>query len=620
MQKNRSFPIGAEVMKGEGVHFRLWAPDHASVTLLLGDKSYPMAPEESGYFSLLVPDAGAGDTYRFRLGDSGIVVADPASRYQPHGPFGPSSVVDSSYPWRDENWRGLPLEGQILYELHIGTFTPEGTFSAATDQLEKLVELGITTVEIMPISDFPGHYGWGYDGVNLYAPSHLYGTTEELKALIDKAHHLQLAVILDVVYNHFGPAGNPLVACARRYLTDSCTEWGSAVNCDDPGVREFILTNVRYWIEEYHFDGLRLDAIHAIHSTSHEQLVAAISRVAKEAAASRQIVVIGENDDQECRCLYPRERGGYELDALWNDDFHHSVHVRVTGARDGYYTDYLGSSRELVAAVKYGFLYQGQYYRWQNKLRGTPDLNLPAAALVIYLENHDQVAHSGRGRRLHQIASPALLRSLTALLLLAANTPLLFQGQEFGSSRPFYYFADHSDDLGELVYKGRKEFLATFPRLATPECQALIQNPGDPNTFTSCKLDWQEHDAQSPIYLIHKDLIALRRHDRVFSRVSHVKRDGAIFDDDSFLIRYCGGDSGDRLLLCNFGVDKLLDPSPEPLLAPPSGTTWQLLWSSEDIRYGGSGTPPLHTPQWLIPGHSAVVLASSAASLSHSYS
>jgi len=610
----RRYPIGAEIISGQGVHFRIWAPDHSKVALVLENeeghtKPHRMHKEKNGYFSILIKQAAHGTLYRYILGNSDTKLADPASRFQPQGPHGPSCVIDPYFPWTDKKWPGIAIEGQIIYEMHIGTFTMEGTFHAAMHQLENLAQLGITVLEIMPLNEFPGHFGWGYDGVNLFSPTHLYGTPEDVKSFIDKAHKLGLAVILDVVYNHLGPEGNQMIHFAKDYLSDRYdTEWGRTINFDLSSSREFFTTNARYWIEEYHFDGLRLDATWWMLSSTPLHILAELSQVVKVAGKQKRTILIGENEKQDTNFLRPYDGNGYGLDALWNDDFHHNAIVRLLGKREAYYIDFLGSPQEFISSIKYGFLYQGQYCNWYKKPRGTAHFNLPPSSMVIFLENHDHVANSGQGKRIHQVSDLGNYKALTCLLLLSPNTPMLFQGQEFGSTHPFYYFADHNEHLNKLVYKGRKELLAKFPRLATKEAEKLVPDPANPWTFTQCKLDFKEREKNVHIYKLHKDLIKLRKREPHFAHTQSLKIDGAVLGDDSFLIRYFGKENGDLMILINFGPDYDFNPAPEPLLVAGQGLDWEGIWSSESPEYGGEGTPPINDPFWKIPGHSALVL------------
>ncbi len=620
----RQLPIGAEVMPDGGVHFRVWAPDRQRVRLLLSsDESFAekvnevdLTPEEDGYFSVAVDEAAEGLFYRYLLDDDPFPFPDPASRYQPHGPHGASQIVDPwRFEWTDQSWPGVASsKGQVIYEMHVGTFTQEGTWEAASQFLPELVELGVTILEIMPVNDFPGRFGWGYDGVNLFAPTRLYGRPDDFRRFVDGAHAAGLAVILDVVYNHFGPDGNYLPQFSRDYLTarHQC-EWGDAVNFDGPnsqGVREFVLTNVAHWVREYHLDGLRIDATQQLFDASPEHIVTAIARMARDAAAPRRVYVLGENEPQHVTYVQPPERGGCGLDSLWNDDFHHSVMVAATGRADAYYSDYRGTPQEFIAAAKWGFLYQGQYYTWQKQRRGTPSLRLPPTKLVNFIQNHDQLANSGSGARLHLLTSPSRYRALTAMFLLLPQTPMLFQGQEFAASTPFFYFADHKEEIARLVAKGRAKFLSQFRLLATPDMQARLPDPGDPMTFARSKLDQHERRTHTQEYHLHRDLLRIRREDAVFALQERGAVDGEVLGPEAFVLRFFGAEEGDdRLLIVNLGRDVHLHPAAQPLLAPPESRRWEVAWTSEDARYGGWGTPPPEANgQWSIQGEAAVIL------------
>jgi maltooligosyltrehalose trehalohydrolase len=622
--------VGAEVLEGGGVEFRVWAPRRSKVEVVLeggvgaggGELSTKLRAnpielkrEDGGYFSGHIAEGAPGTLYRYRLDGDGPF-PDPASRFQPEGPHGPSRVEDpGKYAWSDGKWRGVKLEGQVLYEMHIGTFTPEGTWASATQKLPMLADTGITVLEVMPVAEFPGEFGWGYDGVDLFAPTRLYGEPDDFRRFVDKAHSLGLGVILDVVYNHLGPSGNYLKSFAEAYFTDRYeNEWGEAINFDgeDAGpVREFFIANAAYWIDELHLDGLRLDATQSIHDQSKEHVLAELTRKAREAAPGRSVLIVAENEPQHAKIVRAPEKGGYGMDALWNDDLHHTARVALTGRSEAYYTDYKGSPQELISAVKWGYLYQGQRYAWQKKRRGTPALDLPPAAFVTFIQNHDQIANSARGQRIHALTSPGRHRAMTALLLLAPGTPMLFQGQEFSASSPFMYFADHEPDLAKLVAKGRREFLAQFPSLATKEMKACLADPGDAATFERCKLDWSERERNKEAALLHKDLLRLRREDPVFRAQKPRSVDGAVIASEVLVLRFFGEAGDDRLLFVNLGTDLAWIPSPEPLVAAPEGTRWELLWSSESPRYGGCGTGPVESDEGLfhIPGHAAVVVA-----------
>jgi maltooligosyltrehalose trehalohydrolase len=610
----RRLPVGAEALPGGGVHFRVWAPRRRRVEVVFegegAPKSFALEEEEGGYFAGLAEGVTEGALYRFRLDGDEYLYPDPASRFQPDGPHGASRVVDPSrFRWTDSEWKGASLKGQVVYELHVGTFTQAGTLAAATAHLKELAELGVTCVELMPVAEFPGRFGWGYDGVCLYAPTRLYGEPDDLRRFVDEAHRHNVAVILDVVYNHLGPDGNYLSQFSEHYFTERHkTEWGDGINFDGRGsepVREFFLSNARYWVEEFHFDGLRLDATQSIKDESDEHIISAFTREVRDAARGRATINVGENEPQEARMI--RDFG---LDGLWNDDFHHTAMVALTGRSEAYYSDYRGTPQEFVSSAKYGFLYQGQRYKWQRHRRGTPTFGLDPHAFVNFIQNHDQVANSARGLRAHALTSPGRLRALTALMLLLPSTPMLFMGQEFAASAPFHYFADHEPDLAEKVRRGRAEFLAQFRSIATRETRARLPDPGALETFERCKLDHAERDTHREAYELHRDLLRLRRGDAVFSAQEPRALDGAVLGAQAFVLRFFGVEGDDRLLVVNFGPDLSLNPAPEPLLAPPAGKVWRAVWSSEDYAYGGTGTPALETKNnWCLPGEASVALA-----------
>ena len=628
----RRMPVGAEVQPDGAVHFRVWAPAPKRVELVVEHDAAaaqaPLAialePEGGGYWGTVTRAARAGSRYRFRLDGGSALFPDPASRFQPTGPHGPSEVIDpDSFSWTDEAWAGARLPGQVIYELHVGTFTPQGDWAGARGRLPHLRDLGVTAIELMPVADFAGTFGWGYDGVDLFAPYHRYGRPDDLRRFVDEAHRLGLAVLLDVVYNHLGPDGNYLARFAPGYFSDKATEWGAAINYDGADaapVREFFAENAAYWIREFHLDGLRIDATQSIFDESDDHIIAALVRRARAAApGGRPIVIVGENEPQHPHLARPPERGGLGLDGLWNDDLHHAAVVALTGRNEAYYHDYLGAPQEFISAAKYGYLYQGQRYAWQNKRRGRSARGLAPASFVAYLENHDQVANSATGLRLWHTTTPGRGRAMTALLLLGPWTPMLFQGQEWSASSPFLFFADHNAELAPLVRQGRVEFLTQFPRCATAETRERLWDPGARATFEASRLDWSEpagpRGQQS--LALHRDLLALRRTDPVLQAqgTDGVRIDGAVLGAECFLLRYLAPrESDDRLLIVNMGRDLAVDPAPEPLLAPPEGARWITLWSSESVRYGGDGTPPLDSEEhgWRAPGHAAVLLAGAA--------
>jgi maltooligosyltrehalose trehalohydrolase len=574
---------------------------------------HELEAEPNGYFSGAIK-AGAGTLYRFRLDGADNFHPDPASRSQPGGPHRSSCVIDpTSFRWTDAGWPGMSLKGRIIYEIHVGTFTREGTWNAAAAQLPELARTGISVIEMMPIADFSGEFGWGYDGVDLFAPCRLYGTSDDLRRFVDTAHSLGMGVILDLVYNHLGPDGNYLRVFSRAYFTNRYeNEWGDSINFDGPNsgpVREFFIANARYWIEEFHFDGFRLDATQSIFDRSDEHILRAVGKAAREAAGARLIFLLAENEPQETRLIRPCADGGYGLDGLWNDDFHHSAIVALTGRNPAYYTDYRGTPQEFISAVKYGYLYQGQHYRWQKNRRGTSALGIGPEAFVSFIENHDQLANSATGERVRLTTSPGRYRAMTALLLLAPWTPMLFQGQEFGATTPFLYCADMGKKLRGAIRRGRLGFIKQFPALASAKMQAGLADPSAPETFQRSKLDFSERGKHPQIYDLYRDLICLRRTDQNFSRQERGTVDGAVLGPHCFVLRYFDSLGDDRLLVVNLGIALQLEVAPEPLLAPPRRARWKTLWSSESPKYGGPGEVLLETKTgWTIPAEAAVAL------------
>jgi maltooligosyltrehalose trehalohydrolase len=604
------YPVGAQ-FHADGAAFRVWARNHKTVSVVVNNREHPLRLEGDGYFVGDVKDVRAGDTYRFLLDGEGPF-PDPASRYQPEGPHGPSQIIDATkFAWTDQAWQGIKLAHQVIYELHIGTFTREGTWRSAIPELPTLAELGITAIEVMPVAEFAGSFGWGYDGVDLFAPTRIYGNPDDFRAFVDAAHRCGMGVLLDVVYNHVGPDGNYLTKFSDRYFTaDHKTDWGEAINFYGPhsaAVREFYAANAAYWIKEFHLDGLRLDATQNVYDKSKDHILAEINRSARKAADSRGIIIVAENEPQDTKLIRSEKEGGYGFDGLWNDDFHHSAAVALTGSREGYFADYLGSPQELLSALKYGFLYQGQWYSWQKQRRGTSTLGLNPAAMVTFLQNHDQIANSGRGWRIHKLCSYGQYKAMTAVCLLGPGTPMLFQGQEFAASSPFVFFADHDGDLAEKVRAGRADFLHQWRSRATG--QLTFDDPCSRETFEKCKLDLSERGKHAETCALHRDLLQLRKSEAVFSRQDR-QFDGATLAPETVVARFFSeGYRDDRLLVVNLGVELHLNPSPEPLLGPPRDTVWEIQWSTEDPRYGGNGTAPLDSElNWIIPAHAAVVL------------
>ncbi|KLN56480.1 malto-oligosyltrehalose trehalohydrolase [Variovorax paradoxus] len=501
-------PFGATV-HGGGVDFALWAPSMHGIALVhtpAGGTGTPHAMEQDadGWHRLTLADARDGDRYAYRLAD-GTIMPDPASRFNPQDVHGPSQVVDPArFAWTDTAWRGRPWHEAVVYELHVGAFTEEGTFQAVRERLGELAELGITAVELMPLAEFPGARNWGYDGVLQFAPDASYGAPDDLKALVDTAHALGMMVLLDVVYNHFGPEGNYLHACCPEFFnTAEHTPWGAAINFDGPGsrtVRDFFIHNALYWVEEFHLDGLRMDAIHAIRDASPRHIVREIREALNAGPArERQVHLVLENDANQASLL-ARDGNGLPVagTAQWNDDLHHAVHVLATGERDGYYADYADAAAGRFAhALAEGFIYQGQPSAFRGgELRGEPSTQLPSTAFVSYLQTHDQVGNRAFGERIHALGDPVLVRAALACVLLSPHVPMFFMGDEFAASSPFLYFCDFGPELASAVAEGRRAEFGRFAAFADEAARARIPDPNAAETFLASKLRWRERGAQ----------------------------------------------------------------------------------------------------------------------------
>jgi maltooligosyltrehalose trehalohydrolase len=517
-----SMPFGAELCDG-GVRFRLWAPAARRVELLLadrGEQACEMRACEGGWFELVSQGARAGSRYRYRI-DGGLIVPDPASRFNPEDVHGPSLVIDPrDFAWTDASWCAPPWHAAVIYELHTGTFSPEGTFAGIESRLDYLAELGITALELMPVADFPGRYGWGYDGVLAFAPDSAYGTPERLKALVNSAHRRGLAVMLDVVYNHFGPEGNFLHAYAPQFFTQRHqTPWGPAINFDGAEsrtVRDFFIHNACYWLEEYHLDGLRLDAVHAICDDSRPDILTEIARTLRAGPGrERRLYLVLENVRNQAG--YLAAAGAREhFDAQWNDDEHHCLHVILTGETDGYYADYAEAPRALLArSLAEGFAYQGEisHYR-DDQPRGEPSAGLPPTAFVPFLQNHDQIGNRVFGERLcHLVKDEAALRAALAILLLAPSPPLIFMGEEWSAAEPFPYFCDFEPELAARVREGRRREFARFAQFGDDARRPEAPDPCARSTFESAQLRWTaQSEPRHAVWLdLYRRLLALRQ-------------------------------------------------------------------------------------------------------------
>ena len=510
----------------KGVRFRLWAPKQERVSLELHDKHFPMIPSTEGWHELVIEQAQVGDHYRYVLAD-GTMVPDPASRFQPHDVHGPSEVINPyAYQWRDTGWRGQPWHEFIIYELHVGTFTSEGTFQAAEERLDYLRDLGITAVELMPVADFPGKRNWGYDGVLLFAPDSSYGRPDDLKRFIDAAHAREIAVILDVVYNHFGPDGNYLPLYAPIFSETHHTAWGAAVNFDDEqseNVRRFVIENAVYWIGEFRFDGLRLDAVHAIEDDCPVHILADIAAAVRDVALDREVHLVLENEGNHASLL-ARSGDGTPLQytAQWNDDVHHVLHTAATGELSGYYADYLGDAEKLGKALAHGFAFQGEVMPYSGQPRGEPSASLPPTGFISFIQNHDQVGNRAFGDRLMTIAPKAAVRAVAAVYLLAPQIPMLFMGEEWAADQPFPFFCDFEEPLASAVRNGRRAEFARFPEFHDPANLERIPDPTSAETFLSAKLDCGQRTSEQREWLEWYRCCLAVRHAQIVPRLARV--------------------------------------------------------------------------------------------------
>ncbi|MGV9535376.1 malto-oligosyltrehalose trehalohydrolase [Streptosporangium sandarakinum] len=542
-----------------GHEFRVWAPTRERVELVLGERRLPMRRSGDGWWERSVEEAGPGTDYAYSL-DGGPPRPDPRSPYQPYGPHGPSRLVDhAAFGWTDDRWRGTPLPGAVLYELHVGTFSPAGTFDGAIEYLPHLAELGVDAVELMPVAEFSGGRGWGYDGVSLFAPHHAYGGPDGLKRLVDACHAHGLGVVMDVVYNHLGPSGNHLPEFGPYFTGRHSTNWGDAVNFDGPGsdeVRAFVVDNALMWLRDYHVDGLRLDAVHAI---ADDSAVHVLERLAEEVEAlaahvRRPLFLIAESDLNDPRFVRGREAGGYGLDAAWADEWHHALHAVLTGERSGYYSDF-GPLSLLAKGLRQAWVYDGTWSPHRGRAHGRSPAGLSGHRFVVCAQNHDQVGNRARGERGSALMSEGRLRIAAALLFTAPFVPMLFQGEEWGATTPFQYFTDHEDpELGRAVSEGRRREFAAFGW--EPD---QVPDPQDPATFERSRLDWSERDKEVQGRLLdwHRELIALRRRVPALTdgRLDRVRAD---CDEDTGLLVV---ERGPVLVAVNLGAETLTVPS-----------------------------------------------------------
>ena len=568
MKRQHRMPFGAGIDSRGQVHFKLWAPRASSVALNLGvartAEPMPMPSTGGGWFGLSVPDIEAGTRYSFLI-DGGLTVPDPASRFNPSDVHGPSEVIDpDAFEWPDDEWRGRPWEEAVIYELHVGTFTPEGTFNAAIERLDYLVRLGITAVELMPIADFPGARNWGYDGVLQFAPDSSYGRPEDLKSLVAAAHARGLMIILDVVYNHFGPEGNYLHAYAEDFFNPAhSTPWGAAINFDAQHsrvVRDFFIHNALYWLDEYHFDGLRLDAIHAIVDDTQPDIVMELAAALRAGPAqTRHVHLILENDRNEASRLERDARDApRHASAQWNDDFHHAMHVLATREGEIYYRDFTQRPLwQLGRALAEGFAFQGEPSAHRGgRPHGHASADVSPTAFVNFLQNHDQTGNRAFGERLCALSAAPLLRLEVVCLLLAPSIPMLFMGEEFAASTPFLFFCDFGADLAPKVVQGRRKEFAVIERFRTPEQQAAIPDPGAEETFMASKLKWAEiaEPTHANWHSFYADLLELRRR-FIVPHLSGTNHRGSFSVDGTHLcVDWSLGDGSKLHLRANFSA------------------------------------------------------------------
>lgn len=589
MERHHPMPFGARIEPG-GVRFRLWAPDAPPALYVHGRGEFALERDAEGWAEAFVQGIGAGARYGYRV--NGLTLPDPASRRQAEGVHGLSEVIDpSAYSWSDGGWAGRAWEEAVIYELHVGTFTPEGTFAAAIGRLDDLVQLGITAIELMPVAQFPGERGWGYDGVLLFAPHAAYGRPEDLKALVEAAHMRGLMVFLDVVYNHFGPEGNYLHSYAKRFFTDRHhTPWGQAVNYDGAHagpVRDFVIHNALYWLDEFHFDGLRLDAVHAIIDDSAESVLEELARRVRASLPGRKVHLVLENDDNSAHLLGPKL-----FDAQWNDDIHHAFHRTLTGESGGYYTDYGPEPvAHLARCLAEGFAYQGEPSEHRNGARrGEASAHLPPTAFVAFLQNHDQIGNRALGERIDHLAQEAAVRAVTSLLLLSPQIPLLFQGEEWGATSPFLYFCDLGPDLADAVREGRRR---EFPDFQAED----IPDPLDPATFARSKLDWGERQGipHGKRRQMVSDLLDVRRREivprligpRLIGMTGAEHASCTTLAPRAFRAEWELADGSLLAVIAN------LSPVPLPGIVPSDG---RLLYST----YGGIGALPAWGVDWYL--------------------
>jgi maltooligosyltrehalose trehalohydrolase len=594
--ENRFLSQGAEPQR-EGVSFRTWSTGKKKVSLaILGDngnvlREFPMERETSGYYSVLDTGSSPGTLYKYRL--DGQLVPDIASRFQPQGVHGPSQVVEGcTFHWTDTEWKRPALHDLVIYELHVGTFTEEGTFQAVPGRFDQLKEIGVTAIELMPVADFAGDRNWGYDGVSIYAPSRAYGKPDDLRTLVNAAHKAGLAVILDVVYNHLGPDGNYMGTYSDHYFNAAHhTPWGAAFNLDGPDaapVRKHFAENPLYWLEEFHIDGFRLDATHAIPDDSPKHLIQAIAEEIQHFGG----FVICEDPRNERKLILPRDKGGYGCDAVWADDFHHVVRVQLTNENEGYMGYFKGTMEELLKTEREGWLFTGELQR-DGIPRGTLGADVEPEHFVHCISNHDQVGNRAYGDRINQLVSPAAYRAASALLIAGPYTPMFFMGQEWSSSSPFLYFTDHHDELGKGVTEGRRKEFSEFSEFKDASKRARIPDPQAVTTFTKSKLNWTEREEppHRDIVRLYSDFVRFRQANLTDRRRSHWQVEQV--SPTAIAIRYRRNSGGDILIVAQLAANDSILELDSDFLRPANGRPWEFVLSSNEPIYGGKAAAHL---------------------------
>jgi len=602
---------GARPAPRGGVEFRVWAPRAQRVAVRVRGKRATLdrvlEPREDGFLSVEVESAEPGDDYVFVLDDRGER-PDPASRWQPSGVSGDSRVLDAdAWSWTDADWRGIDIADAVFYEIHVGTFTRAGTFEAVIDELPRLRRLGVTAIELMPIGEFPGARNWGYDGVFGWAPQSTYGGPEGLRRLVDAAHGEGLAVFLDVVYNHVGPEGNVLHEFAPYFTDRYRTPWGDAINFDGEGsdfVRAYFQESALQWLADYHVDGLRLDAVHAICDFSARPFLAELAEATERLSheLGRKLLLVAESDRNDPQLVRPRDRGGIGLDGVWSDDFHHAVHAALTGERNGYYVDF-GRVSDLAKCLEHRFVYDGAYSRFRHRRHGAPAADVSPHRFVVAVQNHDQVGNRACGERLSVLLSPTRLRLAAAFLLLSPFVPLLFMGEEYGETAPFLYFVDHADPkLRDAVRRGRQHEFRTFG------WRGEVPDPSAAETFERSRLSSSGASRESgAIHALYADLLRLRRDHLV---LHPGKADARVFFDEAeqTLALWLQAD-GETPLLAAWN---LADEDRDFCAWAPTHCTRRLLLATDDVRYGGTGRherEPASEPRWTVPRETAMLWA-----------